>query len=414
MKSDGPIELIHVSDIHFGSGESHGSINPQTGLNVRLEDFCAAFSKCVDYALEQKIDIFLFSGDAYRNASPEPIYQKLFAQQLRRLSEAQIQTILVVGNHDQIFKSTGSHSMSVFQSLGVPNLLIIDRPQLLRIDTARGAIQLVGIPYVTRHILMTNEEYASMPNADIERILQSHVASLLSDMYDQLDPNVPAVATAHMMVDGARAGAEQELLVGYTSSFPLSMFTDKRLEYVALGHVHKYQVLKEKNPAVVYAGSIERVDFSEEAEDKGFVHVKILRGKSTYEFHSIEPRPFTTVDVDATESPEPAETVIAAALKKVKPGCVLRLRYRIREEQTPLFDEQLVKEATLNAGASLVHLKPDVIRAHRESRIPELTETNAAMPIAALETYLDNVAPERKERLLGRAAELWTKLKDSS
>jgi exonuclease SbcD len=407
-KNTRPIELIHVSDIHFGSGEVHGKLNPETGLNVRLEDFQRAFARCVDYALSVPVDVFLFSGDAYRNASPEPVYQKLFAEQLRRLSEAGIQTVLVVGNHDQIFKSTSSHSMSVFQSLGVPNLLIVDKPKLIRIDTARGALQLVGLPYVTRHLLMTNEEYASHSNAQIERVLAEHVDAVMKDLYDELDPSLPAVATAHIMLDSARAGAEQELLVGYTTTFPLSTFVDSRLDYVALGHVHKYQVLREAAPAVVYAGSLERVDFSEEKEDKGFVHVHVAREETTYEFVSIDPRPFVTVDVDACDSTDATAAVARAVADAVVDGCVLRVRYRLREEQTALFDQQVVMNAA--ASASMVHLKPDIVVAQRESRIPSLTESTAVTPLAALETYLDNVAPERKERLMSRASDLVSRL----
>ena len=112
------IKLVHASDIHLGSGESHGRINPDTGLNVRFEDFVQAFSRSVDFAIESQADIYLFSGDAYRNASPEPVYQKSFAHELKRLSQSGIQTVLLVGNHDQILKSSGSHAMSVFQSLG--------------------------------------------------------------------------------------------------------------------------------------------------------------------------------------------------------------------------------------------------------------------------------------------------------
>src|SRR6516164_4324477 len=100
------IRLIHVSDIHFGSGEGHGCLNPTTGLNVRFEDFVAALGKVVDYTITNRADAFLFSGDAYRNASPEPIYQKMFARELKRLSDAGIRTILVVGNHDQILRAT--------------------------------------------------------------------------------------------------------------------------------------------------------------------------------------------------------------------------------------------------------------------------------------------------------------------
>jgi DNA repair protein SbcD/Mre11 len=409
-KGDQPIELIHVSDIHFGSGEAHGKVNPATGLNVRLEDFTRAFAKCVDYALSLPADVFLFTGDAYRNASPEPIYQKMFAEQLRRLSEAGVQTVLVVGNHDQIFKSTASHSMSVFQSLGVPNLLIIDRPKFWKIDTAHGALQLLGLPYVTRHLLMTNEEYGSLSGSAIDRVLGEHIRSVVSDLYDQIDPSVPAVMSAHMMVDGARAVAEQELLVGYTQSFPLSLFTDSRLDYVALGHVHKHQILQTSNPAVVYCGSIERVDFSEEGEDKGFVHVSVARESTSFKFVSIDPRPFITVDVDCTDAADATAAVISAVSPAVVEGCVLRVRYKIREEQTALFDQSAV--LSVASAASMVHLKPEVIVAQRESRIPSLTESTAVTPLSALETYLDNVAPERKERLMSRASDLISKLHD--
>jgi exonuclease SbcD len=410
MKQKRPIELIHVSDIHFGSGEVHGKVNPATGLNVRLEDFTRAFAKCVDYALSLPADVFLFSGDAYRNASPEPVYQKMFAEQLRRLSEAGVQTVLVVGNHDQIFKSSSSHAMSVFQSLGVPNLITIDRPKVVRIDTAGGVLQLVGLPYVTRHLMMTNEEYGDMSNSQIERVLADHVAAVMKSLYDELDPSLPAVGTAHVMLDSARAGAEQDLLVGYTTSFPLSVFVDDRLDYVALGHVHKYQVLRESAPAVVYAGSIERVDFSEEAEDKGFVHVRVARGATSFEFHSIDPRPFVTVDVDCCSSADATADVVKAVRKAVVDGCVLRVRYRLREEQTALFDQAAVASAA--EAASMVHFKPDIVVPQRESRIPSLTESTAVTPLAALETYLDNIAPERKERLMSRATELISRLTD--
>ena len=133
------ISLVHVSDIHFGSGESHGRINAATGLNTRFEDFVLALSKVVDFAIAKQSDVFLFSGDAYRNASPEPIYQKMFASQLKRLSDAQIKTILVVGNHDQILRSSQSHSMSVFQSLEVPGIITVDRPMSIKLDTKNGA-----------------------------------------------------------------------------------------------------------------------------------------------------------------------------------------------------------------------------------------------------------------------------------
>jgi exonuclease SbcD len=400
------IQLIHVSDIHFGSGEGHGRLNPESGLNSRFEDFVSALMKTVDYAIDKQVDVFLFSGDAYRNASPEPIYQKMFAGQLKRLSDAGITTILLVGNHDQILRSSGSHAMSVFQSLAVPGVITIDQPFCRRIETANGPFQLIGIPHVTRHQLMTSDKYASMNAASLDRTLVDHVESLLKGYYDSLDPAIPSVVTAHMTLDRALAGIEKELLIGYTLTFPADIFIDERLDYVALGHVHKHQAIRAASPAIVYAGSLERVDFGEEDEDKGFIHVELERGNTRWHFQSIDPRPFVTVDMDLTRRKDKdSSTALCEAIeRKILPGCVLRVRYKIAYDQAAAIDENRLRSSC--SPASSVRFQPEVVPAKNRARLPQLNEATAYKPLDALEIYLNATAPDRKEKLLERARQL--------
>ncbi len=405
-----PLHIIHVSDIHFGSGEVHGSLNPETGLNIRFEDFVSALDKVVDYAINIEADAFLFSGDAYKNATPEPIYQKMFATRLKRLSDSGIKTILLVGNHDQILRATNSHAMSVFQSLSVPGVTTVDKPGLMTIETKRGKFQLIGLPHVTRHQLVTLEKYANITAAEIDRVLTEQVGAILRGYYSELDPALPTVTTAHMTLDRALAGIEQELLIGYTLTFPTEIFINEKIDYVALGHVHKYQIIKEKEPAIVYAGSLERVDFGEEKEDKGFIHVELARGKTKYAFRSINPRPFVTVDADLTEAENPTKTAMEKISKALIPGCVMRVRYKIKQEQLASFDEKLVKQAGVSA-LTLRLLPPEIHMDQSRMRMPQLNESVAATPMVALETYLTEVAPERKEALLTRAKLIMEELK---
>ena len=395
------IKLIHVSDIHFGSGESHGSINAETGLNVRFEDFARAFAQVVDYAIEKQADVFLFSGDAYKTASPEPVHQQAFAAQLKRLSDAKIPTVLLVGNHDQILKGGSSHSMSVFQSLEVPRIQIIQTPQLLKIKTKKGKLQIIGIPHITRHFMMTQSKYADLSAAEIDRSLVRLAADILKGFYEELDRKEPAVATAHMMMDTARAGAEQELMVGYSMTFPLSLFLDERLDYVALGHVHGHQILRAEKPLIAYAGSLERVDFSEEKEDKGFIEADIERGAVRLKFHSINPRPFITVDVDLSNSENPSEDLLARVLPSVRKGAVFRIKYRIQQDRLSELDENKVR-AALPELLSL-RFKPELLLTQRPRRMSGISEKSVLQPLTALETYLNEKAPERKESLMKRA-----------
>ncbi len=395
------IRLIHVSDIHFGSGESHGRINPDTGLNTRFEDFTVALRKTVDYAIASGADVFLFSGDAYKNASPEPIYQKMFALELKRLSESKIKTVLVVGNHDQILRSSQSHAMSVFQSLEVAGVLTIDKPGLHVIDTENGALQLIGVPHVTRHNLLTLEKYANLSSQQIDDVLIHHVADLLRSYYEELDSTIPSVVTAHMSLDRAVAGIEEELLLGYTLTFPADMFIDERVDYVALGHIHKHQIIRAEHPAIVYAGSLERVDFGEAKEDKGFIDVLVERNKTSYSFQSISPRPFITVDVDTAGKEDPTSLIVQSVAKEAVSGCVMRVRYRVEQERLLDVDENAIYAAA--ADCMSVKVQPQLVHDHLRGRLPALTETSVAAPLNALSTYLDEVAPERKERLLDRA-----------
>lgn len=402
------VKIVHVSDIHFGSGEGHGRINPKTGLNVRFEDFSRAFIKVVDFALDRQANLFLFSGDAYKNASPEPLYQKAFAEQLKRLSDAKIPTVLLVGNHDQILKATASHSMSVFQSLEVPGITVIESPKLVRIETKNGPIQLIGLPHVTRHLLMTHEKYSKLTAGEIDQVLVKHVSEIMNQFYEELDEQLPSVATAHIMVDTAKAGAEQDLMVGYSMTFPLGIFVHPKLDYVALGHVHRHQLLRSENPVIAYAGSIERVDFGEENEDKGFIEINLCRGQTKIQFHSLDPRPFITVTSDLTEVESPTQHLVNIVRKQAQEGSVFRVKYKIQQSRLVELDEDAVRHA-LPEVLSL-RFKPEIIFTERPRRMPEINESLVLSPISALDKYLSQVAPDNKDKLLEKAQGLIAQL----
>ena len=89
------IKFFHTADIHFGV-ENYGRIDPSTGIHTRLLDFKKCLEFCVDQAIEQDIDFFMFSGDAYKTATPTPTQQKLFLQQLLRLNAHGIPVAIVI------------------------------------------------------------------------------------------------------------------------------------------------------------------------------------------------------------------------------------------------------------------------------------------------------------------------------
>ncbi len=77
-----------------------GKIDGVTGIHTRLLDFTKALTHCIDIAISENVDFFLFCGDAYKTPHPTQTQQRLLVQCFLRLHEAKIPVIIIVGIHD--------------------------------------------------------------------------------------------------------------------------------------------------------------------------------------------------------------------------------------------------------------------------------------------------------------------------
>jgi len=381
------VKVLHLSDIHMGSGFSHGRINPQTGLNTRLEDFVLTLSRCIDRAIAEPVDLVLFGGDAFPDATPPPIVQEAFATQFRRLVDAQIPTVLLVGNHDQHSQGQGGASLSIYRTLGVPGFVVGDRLETRRIQTRGGAVQIILLPWLTRSALLTRPETEGLSLADVNELLIDRLRVALEGEIRRLDPDLPTILLAHLMTDTARYGAERFLAVGKGFTIPMALLTRPCFDYVALGHVHKHQILCDQ-PLVVYPGSIERVDFSEESEEKGFVLVEVERGHSSLQFCPLPVRRFQTINIDLSQAEDPQVLLLAAIQAEDIQDAVVRVIYQLRSDQLDYIDNAALHEALNLAHTYTIH--SELVSQLARSRMPELGVGSSTDPMEALKAYLAN------------------------
>jgi exonuclease SbcD len=383
------IKILHLADIHMGSGFTHGRVNPETGINTRLEDFVKTLSICIDRAIAEPVDLVLFGGDAFPDATPPPYVHEAFASQFRRLADAKIPTVLLVGNHDQHSQGNGGASLCIYRTLVVPGFIVGDRLDTHRIATANGDIQVITIPWLTRSTLLTRPETEGLSLGEVNQLLLERLQPVLEAEIRRLDPTIPTVLLGHLMADRANLGAERFLAVGKGFTIPVSLLIRPELDYVALGHVHKHQNLNKSNePPVIYPGSIDRVDFSEEKEDKGYVLVQIEKGRVQWEFCSLPVRSFCTIEIDVSRENDPQQAILAAIAKNNIQDAVVRLIYKLRSEQL-----ELVNTASLYQVLKQAHsysIRPELVSQLARPRLPELSAGNALDPIDALTTYLDN------------------------
>lgn len=410
------IKVLHLSDIHLGSGFAHGHTNPATGLNTRLEDFIASLRRCIDRACQEPADAVLFGGDAFPDTTQAPYIQEAFAREFRRLADAGVPAVLLVGNHDQHSQGTGGDSLCIYRTLAVPGFIVGDRLATHVIPTANGDLQVVTLPWLTRSTLLTRPETEGLSLEAIHHLIIQRLAPALEGEIRNLDPHLPTILLGHLMADRATLGAEKFLAVGRGFSVPLSLLLRPEFDYVALGHVHKHQNLNPaNNPPIVYPGSIERVDFSEEKEAKGYVWLEIAKGRVDWQFCPLPARPFLTLELDVSEEENP-QTALLAAINQAKiDGAVARLLYKIRSEQLEQIDNRQLQAALKPCHSYTI--RPEVVSQFTRSRLPELGAGHSLDPLAALTAYLENrkdlkdLVPdmlEAAERLLqGEGETLW-------
>jgi DNA repair protein SbcD/Mre11 len=390
------MKIVHLSDIHMGSGFAHGRINPLTGLNTRLEDFGKSLAACIDRAISDQVDLVMFGGDAFPDATPAPYIQEVFAREFRRLVDHDIPLILLVGNHDQHAQGQGGASLSIYRTLGVPGVIVADKLATHRIDTNNGCLQILSIPWINRSALLTRPESEKLSLPEVNELLLNRLEPILEAEIRRLDQTLPTVVLGHLMADNAKLGAEKLLAVGRGFTVPLGMLVKESFDYVALGHVHRHQNLNPSNdPPVVYPGSIDRVDFSEEKEDKGYVIIDIQPAPSladrafcvSWEFCSLPVRPFLTIKVDGSKEADPQAKIVKAIKKNVIENAVVRLIYQVESQQTELLQGNELHE--LLAVAHSYTIQAELVSQLNQPRLPELGET-AHSPIDALTTYLEH------------------------
>ncbi len=406
-----PIKLLHTADIHIGM-ENYGRIDPATGINGRVMDFLRRLSDIGEYAIEQGVDVFVFAGDAYRTRDPNPTHQREFARRIKRIADAGIPVILLVGNHDLPAVAKRATSIDIFGTLEVPNVYVGNREEVIQVICRRGQpLQVATAPYPLRTALLSREQVQGKSLNELDSLLQAAMIDNIRALATQVraQPEIPAILVGHFSVNEASHGFEQNIMIGRDAAIPRSVLADPAFRYVALGHIHKHQSLNgDFPPPVIYSGSIERIDFGEEGEPKGFVVAEIGDGPTTWEFvpgYRRQARPFVTVKADVRDAADPTAAVVAALQGRGDLSeTVVRVAVKLRQEQEASLVEREIVRA-LEGAYFVAALQKEVERTIRPPRVGDVPveELTSAQ---LLQRYLEvKEVPEERAKLLQQHGE---------
>jgi len=381
------MKILHLADIHLGM-ENYGRIDPSTGLHTRLQDFIKCFRFAIDIALEEKVDLVLFAGDAYKNSFPSPTHQREFARQIYRLSSAQIPVVLVNGNHDNPVSFGKATSLDIFNTLNIPGIKVISKPEFFVMETKSGAIQILALPWPTKSQYLAKDEYKHFTDKEITGEIQKRVSKNISEFVKEIKPGIPSIFVAHLAAkDAIYSGSEKSAIIGRDPVFSTNILAQGTFDYVALGHIHKFQNLNPQgHPPVVYSGSIERINFGEEKEDKGFCLVTIEKGKIDYEFIPVPAKRFVTIEIEVEKEQNPTETMLKEIEKYDLFDAVVRIFYTMSVEREELLDFKKIHAALESAFMVAAITR----RSNQVNKLPRAEISENLSMAEAMEKYIQS------------------------
>lgn len=403
------LRILHLADIHLGM-ENYGRVDPATGLSTRLGDFLKTLNEALDWALNNDVHLVLIAGDIFKNRDPTPTVQREFAKCIRKLSMAGMPTFILVGNHDVPNALQRANTVEIYSTLAVPQVTIAKTPGVHVIETRVGKVQIVAVPWISRSYLLTRSEYRNLDPDALNQATLELIETFIDKAVSELDSSIPAILTAHASVAGAVLSSEKNIMLGQDVVIPKAVLTNPVFDYVAMGHIHKYQVLTQQRPPIVYPGSLERIDFGEEKDKKGFVSVEIetesgndgLREVRHY-FHQVGARRFLTVNVNADVDFPTVEVLrrIEERADDIR-DAVVRLVIDTTPEHVRDLRQDDIRQALLSHKPSFISIGVNSARPQRLKLGDRVVEQ--MNPKQALEIYLqtrDNPpTPERVQVLL--------------
>lgn len=379
--------LLHFADAHIDMA-NYGRHDAETGLPARVIDFLKSLDAIVDTAIDEKLDLVLFAGDAYKDRSPAPTFQREWGRRIMRLSKAGIPTLLLVGNHDLSPALGRANALETFDTLEVPNVRVLDRPAFLKPKDLWGLpLQVIALPWISRSGMMANLGLRATDPSLVYEELVGRIMELVEAWLRDADPDLPVVLAAHCSVQGAEFGGERTVMLGGDLVLPGSLVRDPRLDYVALGHIHKPQNLNQNGyPPVIYPGSIERVDFGEAKDDKFFVVADVKRQGTTYDWRKLENiRPFIDRSLRLVKREEITAQLCGALPSQEKlTGAIVRLVLEYPRDWEALIDEAALREYTAECFEFHLVKRPQV---ESRIRLAEDQTLGSLTPLELLDLY---------------------------
>lgn len=374
------MRFFHLADLHIGFPLKNGenNFNFQNTLDFVIEK-----------AKEYKVDLVVIAGDVFHKRDPEVRDEKLFARFVNALAESNIEILIVTGNHEGApFRERSIH-LDLYNELPLKFIHISKTPEVI---TIKG-VNFITLPYPFKTNILSKEEYRDKSEDEVLNILNRRLLSIVDELISEVNGG-KNILVAHMPVSEGVIGFEQ--YINFSKELPLSIeeLDRSNIIYYALGHLHKNQILKSRKyeHTFAYPGSLDRLDFGEENDPKGFFFVEVEDSLKSIEFiENPFARKFYTIQIENDSSFDNIN------FEKIKDSIVRVVVKGNLEDEGKL-------RTLIDKLKNSAYVFTQVID-ERDTGAVVLSSVSEVDPMKAIEEYLDKAKDARLKKLRERILE---------
>ena len=279
------MKFIHFADAHLDSPFRGLSFLPSEEFNHIYQAADQSLKRIVDLALAEKVDLVLIAGDTFDSSQPSPRAQLFFAEQVKRLTDAQIQVVMIFGNHDHMKQEDLLVSPSPYFKLLGNNETV---EQATFTTDAGFNYDVIGFSYLNNHI--TEDKI----------------------------PEFPAKGKNYTF--GLMHAQEKAQAGNVYAPFTTSEVQNLNYDYFALGHIHARNNLSE-DPWIVYPGNIQGRHINEMGAKGCYLgEIDEQTKKTTIEFKQTSPIIWQAAEINLEDEIDKAglQSKIIDALNQAK------------------------------------------------------------------------------------------------
>lgn len=330
------MRVIICGDTHIGAVFGLGRPNGRGG-NTRVDDYEATLNSIIDHTINTGADIFIQTGDLFEHRDPSPQHMSIVDKALKRLSNANVATFVIMGNHD--YKKSGTEFTSSITSLAAseyPNVRMLLEPEIVEVCNSKNQkVNLLLMPYRDKRM------YSGANIREQTEAFNSHIKELVVKAGQEL----PLVAVGHnFFFEGSYNDYGGSEVMAAPGSF-------NGCDIAVMGHLHQFRVLQKRAPVCIYSGSMERGNFGDSKVDKYHIDYSVFDKK--LKFCKTKIRGLCDKVVDLTDSDfSNVLDNLNASLKEEDFGeKIVRLKVTVDEKVLPALDKQGIQDDLYKLGA---------------------------------------------------------------